>query len=977
MSTPRHPLHTHSQSKLNRILKKAIAPEKKTDPLYNKYGVKKIEIAEEEEEEKKSASPPADVWIFSRLYTQIPMLEPQALIRGESLLAAMKKIFEKEGYDKEKNYGLEKSFLTFKAEIEKLYQYTFDHKTRSDIEKEFERQFKIVKYLVQDLINDFAYQWGYHHKKYPHLEKSDFQEFYENLFKTVETVTPRYKKSDIVAIDEKSGSVQLYERGTHDEKKGVMQYISAHKRDAAGIANFIFYSTGHIIQEGKAELTDAGFRHASFAPLDLYKHSEKQYFSSSHTKKSQKALPSVTLDPIHFKTLAITKQNMDNFCDEARNHFPVVEDSKAPPLTWINVSLLTISKHEYLTHEKQERQFDETILAADLIRTKNKGAVNPLTFTFGVNWFATSSFETLILYPDKQKFENQRAYFGMQTDFLNRLKKINLQFNTEDEKKQNFNILISSLIADFEQYSNAFKTDIEDQLKTVQDNYLKAFTKYQNYRAKKVKEDKAEPNTTDTKFRLKLRDLQYAENALNAKKAELYPEATRIFNQQAEKYRERKTELETALLNINNTAKTEPLSKKEKTLSYALEDFLEIQKLYIGNTWYKKENTFKLQTHLLDLANQQNKLDVDFNFEGQTASSYNCKSANDRAGTQAGLLDGLRAERKATADNKDFDAKEHFTSNACNLSQIYDTDGGGGKFEGGGHPNPDFAALQAETESLASHKIGQKIIENCPIPTGLILIDHLSEVVDLINYHYHLFKSIVLKDIQEEKELKRINAFFTTVEARITSLTDKTFDADHFKSGVLKDLTHLNLETHLSHCSYSIFSDALDIFLINISKLKQKDIPELKGETTSFSSMDSYNTFESKLNTVFTFRDSSYTKAVKKAYEDYCDRMRLKASQTPADAVTQFNYLMEIKKAIDNWFRYKHNTFNQSGNTIKKIQFFFNRTERNYLKRVDCMKQLLADTNQALATLRNEYGKNTETDYNTFRESKRKKISPL
>jgi len=141
--------------------------------------------------------------------------------------------------------------------------------------------------------------------------------------------------------------------------------------------------------------------------------------------------------------------------------------------------------------------------------------------------------------------------------------------------------------------------------------------------------------------------------------------------------------------------------------------------------------------------------------------------------------------------------------------------------------------------------------------------------------------------------------------------------------------------------------------------------------------MDSYNTFESKLNTVFTFRDSSYTKAVKKAYEDYCDRMRLKASQTPADAVTQFNYLMEIKKAIDNWFRYKHNTFNQSGNTIKKIQFFFNRTERNYLKRVDCMKQLLADTNQALATLRNEYGKNTETDYNTFRESKRKKISPL
>jgi len=177
MATPRA-LHTYSKNKISTIQK--TLKEKEFNPLiYAKYGVKKYEIEDDQKE-------PVDAYLYDKHSKHIPILEEQALKRGESLFEAMKKMLT-DSDRKADIYAIEKIQKAYRKEVEKLYTTPFEAQP-------FQTQYETVKSLVKNLLNDFAYHWGHAHPNASALLADDYNTFYRDLFHTVELVQHRYKK---------------------------------------------------------------------------------------------------------------------------------------------------------------------------------------------------------------------------------------------------------------------------------------------------------------------------------------------------------------------------------------------------------------------------------------------------------------------------------------------------------------------------------------------------------------------------------------------------------------------------------------------------------------------------------------------------------------------------------------------------------------------------------------------------------------
>jgi len=764
--------------------------------------------------------------------------------------------------------------------------------------------------------------------------------------------------------DPEVNSVQFYERGTQPLKEAQTDkdYFSAHKRDAEGIPNFIFYSTGYLDGGKNIVLTDSGFRHASFPPIALYKQST---IKEIIMRSAPITLPSPsiksdtfsmqddmvveikeTIDVMRYVTVNMTTHNMKHFCQEAYTRLNLDEKTqKTQPLTWINVSLLTVTNDK----EKQERQFDETMLAADRIRSE-KG-VHPITFTLGVNWAATGTFPT---YPSKQRFENERAYFQMQLGFLERLEKINAKIKEDkDPCAKPINALIEKLLT-LKELAVVFKQEIDDDIAKTAEIYNNAFLDYQT-----------KPNDVT------LLVLYKAEATLQKTKQNFYTKANDYFTQQTAAFASIATELEPLLKEIDSkqtiTTAASALTEGRNSLNFAIQDFIEIQKLLTHDQWQTKANNFKLQTHLLDLANNQSKLDSFYQTNTQTASSFNCKSNNDRSGTEAAHLDQLRAKRQTTTG---IDPFKQYATNACCLSQPYDTDGGGGKFGAhfydSGHPYKEYATMQEMTSSLASHKFLSKALKT-GVPTKMKLTSSLSVTIDLVKYMYKKNLQNAIDEIKEptHKTLFQIDTkfFYAMIESKLLALSESTFQADYFMVDMLIDFRNLieskkdipedhkkiieaalkkyftKLKVLPEFSSIAIkpiaeekapkekeietdkkvevdemdeMVENLDDFLVDSSpdksmhtktdESKKEPSDEEKAIENCKDKVKNYQSFRQALDTRAFTKYSEKTKKVDKAYQTYF------LGKDKSNDLEKMQHLFQLREALNEWIQSKHLT---------------------------------------------------------------------
>lgn len=915
-----------------------------------------------------------EVWRHDANSLQVPILEDQALKRATSIIMAAKKIIEDEKRPHQNGAGrqLNEVWTAFKNEIQLLYsdkllaaaelnelkskvakaneqkyqalkqliekarsakkpdirdQYLAeaDILNKENIELEnmaiqesvaakFEKQRAIIKKNINELLNDVAYIWG-RTSVNPHvLMAADYQAFYQALWHAVEEVIPPHKRSHILVFNEDPivMSVQYYERGVvASTQKNEKQYISAHKRDGAGIANFIAYSTGSLDLSDASEpclMTDLGFRHASLVPIDFYKQEKRQ-----------------KLD-LHAECVNVTTQNFTALYTEIQSRLfaettpkTVAEKKEIEPVVHlINVSLLTVKVDD----NEQKKQFQDTILAADRLRSRKNSTFKPITFDFGVQVDATGS--KLRYYPDEQKFENHRAFFQLHTLLIE-------QFAQLQESMPR--ILHNPLWQSLQKKTHFFTTAIERRPEIYFENGIELTERgvlpfAERYdRACTAYFDKP---TLDNKALMQL-----AEQRLNAEKISLYQAADGLLTLYKTDYPAVKKlfqeQLTTLKQHLQGSQSNLHFVEAQQTLLFALVDFTRILDLYLNDTWHTLDENFKLPATLIDFGSCLGKLDASFPNEKTprcTTTSWNCKSNNDRSSTLAAHVDIIRAEHLGQklfykdSRNQPHYVSSHYVNSAWVQSPILDTDGGGPKFGGkivgnlvkdSGHPFATYAELQISTSKWATHKLAEKS-KSLAVPTKLKL-GKTTEV------HHSLIASIAKSKLLTKKpcaanlkvQTGLVEFFFDDLERSISAQNYERFDAEFFKIKIIH--VYLELIAHekliVDSGLKQIAMDAL-IALIQVVQPMIEEAPVLEAKELSY--QDWYNKTNKR---GFCKKDSDATKKVMFAFQAYQLR-KDKSEFKRDDQATLFNEisaLKEIQYAVLEWLAKKH-----GGSQFQKVK---------------------------------------------------------
>lgn len=716
----RKDFNSHLQSRYHRIaehlhegIKSLVRPVSSHPEIAQKYNINKYLCLNLEQD-------PVEVWIYNANSKPFPILEDQAVKCAESIFEAAKIIFSQEKRDDQISM-LKKVMHQFDLRVVELYKQPIS-------KKNFSEQRDEINNIIHAVLNDIAYVWGYSHSEEDQakLTSDSYKGFYNSLWEAIEIVKPQYKNNHILVINRHPEvmSVQYYERGSG---KGIARDTqSAHKRDKVGVPNFISYGSGIIRSDNTLQIENVGFRHASLPPIDLY--------NNPNT---------------HEECVSITTQNLELLKNEMANKL----DHKPNEICYlINVSLLTATNDK----EKQARQAAEITLAAERVRNEY---FQPIMFNFGVNVLALGMIDVagasympkpIRVYPATQNFENQRAFFQLQLLFQEKITSINTFLEEAFSSPEETSIIpyIKAFMRDFDEFSS-FTSSFEEKIELMLEPDISA------YKLACQQFDSA----SEQQKEIARIEMQNKEVALNNKKESFFSLGDEIYKKYKILFNESYLIQENLIkhFKLNNIHKMIlPITSR---IIYLLEDFLAIQKLYLNDEWYVPSNNFKLQANLIDLGVLLNELDFYIkNKSSFVATSWNCKSNNDRSAAMALILEIMQLSRT----NPTLNVAAFSSGNASSLSAVSDSGGGskfGGHFYDSGHPSPDFARLLEKTSRWSIHKLidqyevlasKQGLIPASPklLPTKEFLIQKPLEVAKPVIALREFYVENVLNPIQ-------------------------------------------------------------------------------------------------------------------------------------------------------------------------------------------------------------------------------------
>ncbi len=869
------------------------------DPqIEQKYQTARYQLVNEEKE-------PVETWEFRKKnFNDIPIIEDQALKCAEAMILSAYHIFDKEGMSAHKP-ELDQLMQTFKKKISELYQKAVN-------ENDFYLNADSITHYLKYLMNDIALTYS---RFYPNIDKLDdkeyaklFNNFYKSLFHSVWDIDIPHFKNNILVLNKEAKTIQYYERGTQptfidekSEEKGKV-YIASHKRDAVGVPNFIAWSTGHLDENGKPVLTQSGFRHASLPPISLYK---RKYHKT----------------PID--CVDITTSNMQILGREMRAKV----GEKPEKLNWINVSLLTVMADT----DYQERQFRETILSADRIRSRDDATILPITFDFGVNIFATSKSPITAL-PNIQIIENHRALFQLHKLLVNTVNKTDRQ--------------VASVFVGFDKIATQFEEKIEQPILAAAKTYDQIFQAYSalqnNYNAAS-EIAKSQPTTdninraNELKHQLEqsLNQLKDAEIALNNKKSEVFDTANALM---ADYYKQftatNKVFIEKAL----ELLKSDPESQ---SLCNVLEDLKIIIDLYQNkdNKWNDVKNNFKIQAYIVDIASNLEQLGA------YVTSSWNCKSNNDRSALMAWFVNAIAERRRNPNINNVL--QSHYQGSAWVKATEADTLAGGPKFGAQllakfirvhyGHPLPELARMHETTAHWAMH-IFEKKAHTFSIPYEFKLMsaqdlmqERRKSVTDLQSYYGELLSELTtILDAQESSTSNNIIKSFFANDIKNYILTPTNQDGS-FKKYIIAEIIDEYLKKIYQHPHIDIASRRVAMTTI------QQLLDHMQGSTLLFSSQlampdTSHGAEEKSSSSLEIFpldqwektlkknreikvsipflknsiglglekSNSKFTKIVTNAYKEYLNSLQSTSSGLES-LRDQYSLLINLNTAIENW----------------------------------------------------------------------------
>lgn len=871
------------QKKLDDTVKKLAGDIKISDELkhydlaiFAKYGIKKFEIKLGEER--------VEAWLYDQNSLQLPIIEDQAIKRGQSLVAAAKHIFMNQGLAENIHLleQLEKDYIAIIAkESERLTQAKADE-------------------LINMLINDIAYRWGRSHPKVDELKEADYKGFYNELWH--ETETPpyaAYKTSHILVLntDEHVRSVQFYERGTRsltDEK--AKEYRSAHKRDGVGVPNFIAYGTGHLDEKGDPVVTDIGFRHASLVPIDLYKEDKTKDSSVKEKKES---------DAQSLLVQEITTENMLLLASEMRARMTTADEKEDKvPNYWINVSLLTATENSLLDREDQTQQYRDTILAADRIRARQ--GIVPVMFDFGVNTGAT----TLGLYTSDQAFENRRAFFQLQKMFLSTFDNMSGLPPTIKSYMEKYKGKLSKMI-------DHFDNTIEKELEKKYQAYDQACLVY------KMAEEKDKPTAREKVF--------FCKNELEQVKKGMHGVSEKMIEQLLllEPEKDLLKFLSDEVPRLPKATSKEELAKRFNMIS-ALSDMSNINLHFLNTQWKDSDKRFDLQAYIVDLGKCLGRLNsFEKNPVARVTTSFNCKSNNDRSQIMAIKVDQLRL-RRFHGGPAHCDFGRHACGGAWAQSPIIDTDGGGPKYKGR-HPNKDFATAQYATSDWAGHKKGK---QSYGVPQGLQIKSPDSQMQEFKKLHESL--SSVDKKHSEPMLLllnKNLVPLSTGILAQRAALFCELIQSyfSHISSSELEDKQKNAISDALVAILKVQFSSSpkvsvtiaespsVRLSVIGDFKDQRVTVTSVSGATKTpidpklASDVKDYKLYTAAMKAGRGLKwDSTSTKNISRTYGEYCNKMH-----TPQEALI---LLGDLAKLISAWLDKKHGKKRTKDNRVETLR---------------------------------------------------------
>jgi hypothetical protein len=874
--------------------------------IFIKYQVKKYLLKNQEGE-------PVEAWIFDADSKPFPILENQLFKSAEALIEAAKITFAEE-----KHPGI--------AELETLWKgveaiindfYKSDQYINEAL---FAKQVKKGKECIYGLINDILYHWGRTHSNTRNLTEKDYKKFYRDLWKNFEKITPTYKISNIFSVNEARdvNSVQYLERGAHqfDSKDpNKKHYRSPHERDAQGLANYSVYGTGYLTKSKKITITDTGHRHASLPPIDLYKREKKEKLGDGYLQS---------------ECIEIAKQNMEDAFKEMQLHAGEMKlekdkadlneekPAKKTKFNLVNVGLLTVAPLDH-----QDRQYEETILAAELSRSEHP-EWNRVSFNFGVDPLAIGH---LPLYPDHQKFENQRELFRFEKIFLDQLE-FTLS-NTPDDNDYKKIFAIHSALAICLDHSKIIEQEVQEEFK----KYKKCYIDFLNN------------PTDDNRKVLRLAKEQFQNfkktqyDALNSI-IEEYKEAYALLQPDIHKHFTALTALREARI------KEKSWTEVDELLLFVFKDYDQIHTDFFDNNWQQLEHNFELQTRIITLTTNLQKLAAIYPNADEptyTEASSNCKSSMDRNITLSAKTDQLRAQRV----QDEFDKKRHFSGSAYAQIPANASYGGASKFgrswkivKESGHPDPDYAKLQIMATGFAADKLQKSYLKNgALIPKnsklGLeiqklkaptILLDayneylclHLPKENDIKNkidkvlanpkeYNPYEFAAEIIQAVNNSDLPKQ--AFQHFIETIIPSVEEPA----HFEPVHNREKSDALLEEKIRPASMSDASSSPSPRSSSMSSLSPEEHKNSHIDETlvqQFRGKEGYKYWLKAINTVKTgtfdrFRlfigqyNSKSTQAIAQAYQQYCEK--------PApDLHGEIEQINLVISAVTAWIDEKH-----------------------------------------------------------------------
>lgn len=390
------------------------------EKIYKKYGVQKYIL-------KNNDGESVETWVYGANFKKHnihqPIIEDQILKRAESIQAAARAM------------GIPDN--TLRVLMDRF-------KSRRDLlfdEKDEKATLNLADQLVKSFVNEIAFEWVEQRKRAG--LPADPKQFSEILWDKVEKLKsdelPDFKKMNLLVVneDKQVRAVQYYERGTVTPDSKDKQYRSAHNRGAEiGISNYVAYANGTLDAKGETiNISQSGFRTASWAPIDLYKTEGER----------------VTVDK--------TFKNAQHLIHNMRSEVETKDEQKQKPtLNLVSVSLLTVVGGK----DKQSRQYKESILAAERLRYSPDEKINPIMFDFGVNTVAIKLGSLVV--PKEQEFENIRAFLQLQKLFFDKVSDAKIpQFGASK--------LFSSMKS-LSEFNSQF-SEIEKEIKVKADIYIK------------------------------------------------------------------------------------------------------------------------------------------------------------------------------------------------------------------------------------------------------------------------------------------------------------------------------------------------------------------------------------------------------------------------------------------------------------------------------------------------------------------------